>query len=124
MSTPIAVASALVAALFLGISSVAEHSTKRVKTRRALSPAILLDLVRKPLWLIAIATNIAGFAPQVVALDFGSIAVVEPFLVFDLVFAVLTARFLKKRAGIQFPGGERVGRSASHARDWAPPRSA
>ena len=37
MSTPIAVASALVAALFLGISSVAdERSTKRVKTRRAL----------------------------------------------------------------------------------------
>ena len=82
MSTSIAVAGALVAALFLGISSVAdERSTKRVKTRRALSPGILLDLVRQPLWLIAIATNIVGFALQVVALDFGSIAVVEPLLV-------------------------------------------
>jgi hypothetical protein len=35
MSTPSAVASALIAALFLGISSVAERSTKQVKTRRA-----------------------------------------------------------------------------------------
>jgi hypothetical protein len=107
MSTPIAVVSALVAALFLGTASVAdERSTKQVKTERTLSPRILLDLVRQPLWLIAMGANIVGFAFQVVALAFGSIAVVEPLLVFDLVFAVLIARFLRKRAGVQFPGGE------------------
>jgi hypothetical protein len=107
MSTPIAVASALVAALFLGAASVAdERSTKQVKTERTLSPRILVDLVRQPLWLIAMATNIVGFAFQVVALDFGSIAVVEPLLVFDLVFAVLISRILRKRAGVQYPGGK------------------
>ena len=89
----VAVATALVAALLLGISSVADQrSTKRVKTQRALSPAILLDLFRQPLWLMAIAANVAGFALQVVALSFGSLAVVQPLLVFDLVFAVLIVR--------------------------------
>jgi hypothetical protein len=71
-----------------------QRSTKRVKTEKALSPAILLDLAKQPLWLGAILTNIAAFALQVVALSFGSLAVVQPLLVFDLVFAVLIGRTL------------------------------
>jgi hypothetical protein len=91
----VAVITALVAALLFGISSVADQrSTKRVKTEKALSPAILLDLVKQPLWLGAIVTNVAAFALQVVALSFGSLAVVQPLLVFDLVFAVLIGRTL------------------------------
>ena len=91
----VAVVTALVAALLFGISSVADQrSTKRVKTEKALSPAILLDLVKQPLWLGAIVANVAAFALQVVALSFGSLAVVQPLLVFDLVFAVLIGRTL------------------------------
>ena len=91
----VAVVTAVVAALLFGISSVADQrSTKRVKTEKALSPAILLDLVKQPLWLGAILTNLAAFALQVVALSFGSLAVVQPLLVFDLVFAVLIGRTL------------------------------
>jgi len=108
LSTPIAVATALAAALVLGISSVADQrSTKRVKTERALSPAILADLVRQPLWLIAIAANVAGFALQVVALSFGSLAVVQPLLVFDLVFAVLIVRSVRWDARTLPPGTKR-----------------
>ena len=104
----VAVATALAGALFLGISSVADQrSTKRVKTERALSPAILLDLIRQPLWLIAIAANIVGFALQVVALSFGSLAVVQPLLVFDLVFAVLIARSVGWDASSLPPGTKR-----------------
>jgi hypothetical protein len=99
MSTPIAVVTALAAALVLGISSVADQrSTKRVETRRTLSPRILVDLARQPLWLAAIAANIVGFALQVVALDFGSLALVQPLLVCDLTFAVLIAWSLGRRA--------------------------
>jgi drug/metabolite transporter (DMT)-like permease len=99
LSTPIAVAAALVAALLLGISSVADQrSTKRVKSRRPLSPLILADLVRQPLWLTAIAANIAGFALQIVALDFGNLALVQPLLVCDLIFAVLISWDLGRRA--------------------------
>jgi len=55
LSTPIAVGTALAAALFLGISAFADQrSTKRVKTEKALSPRILLDLVRQPLWVAAV----------------------------------------------------------------------
>jgi hypothetical protein len=91
----VAVVTAVVAALLFGISSVADQrSTKRVKAEKALSPAILLDLVKQPLWLGAILTNLGAFALQVVALSFGSLAVVQPLLVFDLVFAVLIGRTL------------------------------
>ena len=108
MSAPIAVAPALAAALVFGISSVADQlSTKRVKTERALSPTILLDLVRQPLWLIAIVANLAGFALQVVALSIGSLAVVQPLLVFDLVFAVLISRFVGWDASMFPPGTKR-----------------
>jgi hypothetical protein len=102
------VATALAAALLFGVSSVADQrSTKRVKTERALSPTILLDLTRQPLWLIAIATNVAGFALQVVALSFGSLAVVQPLLVFDLVFAVVIVRFMGWDASMLPPGTKR-----------------
>jgi hypothetical protein len=110
VSTPIAVVTALAAALVLGISSVADQrSTKRVKPARSGSPRILLELVRQPLWLIAIGANLAGFALQVVALSFGSLALVQPLLVCDLVFAVLISRYLALRRGDQPPGGGRSG---------------
>ena len=110
MSTPIAVVAAVAAALVLGISSVADQrSTKRVKPARSGSPRILLELVRQPLWLLAIGANLAGFALQVVALDYGSLALVQPLLVCDLVFAVLISRYLAMRRGDLPPGGKRSG---------------
>jgi hypothetical protein len=109
MSSLIAVVAALGSALLLGISSVADQrSTKRVERRRVLSPRIFVDLVRQPLWLTALAANIAGFALQVVALDNGSIAVVQPILVCDLVFAVLILSFLGRRSALRRPGGRRM----------------
>ena len=108
MSSLIAVVAAVGAALLLGISSVADQrSTKRIERRRVLSPRIFADLVRQPLWLTALAANVAGFALQVVALDNGSIAVVQPILVCDLVFAVLILSFLGRRSALRRPGGRR-----------------
>lgn len=98
MSALIAVVAAVAAALVFGISAVAEQrSTKRVKQEPTLSPRLLLDLVRQPLWLTAIAANVAGFALQVVALKFGSLAVVQPILVCDLLFSVLISAYLRRR---------------------------
>jgi hypothetical protein len=108
VSTPIAVAAAVASALFLGISAVADQrSTKRVKNEKALSPRILLDLVRQPLWVAAVGANIVGFALQVVALSFGSLAVVQPLLVGDLIFAVLISRYLLRRSDTPRTGGSR-----------------
>ena len=108
MSTSAAVVTALAAALVFGISSVADQrSTKRVQSRPALSPRILFDLVRQPLWLTAIGANLVAFALQVVALDFGSLALVQPILVCDLVFAVLIAWYLARRGNMPLPGGRK-----------------
>jgi hypothetical protein len=99
LSTLIAVVTAIAAALAFGISSVADQrSTKRVKRRRALSPRILLDLVRQPLWVTAVATNVLGFVLQVVALSFGSLALVQPILVCDLIFAVAIVWIMRWRS--------------------------
>jgi hypothetical protein len=110
-STLIAVVAAVVSALFLGIASVADQrSTKRVQTRSAGSPRIFADLVRQPLWLAAILANVVGFVLQVVALSFGSLALVQPLLVGDLVWAVLISWYLRKRNNVQRPGGARADR--------------
>jgi drug/metabolite transporter (DMT)-like permease len=98
--TPVAIVTALAAAGVLGLSAaIDQRSTKKVKTREPLSPRLLLDLVRQPLWLIAIGANVVGFILQVVALAYGSLALVQPLLVCDLLFAVLIAWYLRQRAG-------------------------
>jgi hypothetical protein len=98
---------ALAGALFFGISAVADQlSTKKIQQHQALSPKIFVDLVRQPLWLAAIGTNIIGFVLQIVALSFGSLAIVQPLLVFDLVFAVVIARQLRQRSHTPGPGGK------------------
>jgi hypothetical protein len=104
LPAPVAVVTAVASALVLGISSIADQrSTKQVQTRRALSPRIIADLVHQPLWLIAIGANIAGFALQVVALAFGSLALVQPILALDLMFAVLILWYRGHRANLKFP---------------------
>jgi hypothetical protein len=96
-----AVVAALGSSLAYGITAVTEQlSTKRVKRRRALSPELLLDLIKQPLWLAGIAANVASFALQVVALRFGPLALVEPILVFDLIFAGLISAAMRKRADL------------------------
>jgi hypothetical protein len=108
MSGSGATATALASALVLGVSAVADQrSTKRVKERKGLSPAIFADLARQSLWLLSIVANVAGFALQVIALSLGSLALVQPILVFDLVFAVLIAWLLDRRAKVPHPGGRR-----------------
>ena len=84
--------------MVFGIASVADQrSTKRVKRRRALSPRIFVDLARQPLWLSSIGGTVIGFALQVLALRYGPLALVEPLLVCDLIFAVLINSYLRKR---------------------------
>jgi nitrate reductase NapE component len=98
-NTPAAIATAVIAAAVLGLSAaIDQRSTKKVKTREPLSPRLILDLAKEPLWLIAIGANVVGFILQVVALAYGSLALVQPLLVSDLLFAVLIAWYLRQRA--------------------------
>ena len=96
-NTPVAIVTAIAAAGVLGLSAaIDQRSTKKVKTREPLSPRLILDLVRQPLWLLAIGANVVGFILQVVALAYGSLALVQPLLVCDLLFAVLIAWVLRE----------------------------
>jgi len=102
----IAVVAAIGASLVFGIASVADQrSTKLVKRRRALSPRIFLDLMRQPLWLASIGGTVIGFALQVLALRYGPLALVEPLLVCDLIFAVLINSYLRMRFDPVLLGG-------------------
>jgi drug/metabolite transporter (DMT)-like permease len=94
----IAVFLTLAAAVFFGLSSVMEQrSTKQVPERGALSPRLLADLAGRPLWLAAITVNIVGSALQVLALHFGPLALVQPLIVCNLLFAVLIAALARHR---------------------------
>jgi drug/metabolite transporter (DMT)-like permease len=106
LSTPTAVAAGLGAALVFGISAVAEQrGTKLVRRRKALSPRIFLDLVRQPLWDASIGGILVGFTLQVVALNYGELALVEPLLVCDLIFAALINSYLRRRFDPVLLGG-------------------
>ena len=98
MSSLIAVLAALAGSLVFGVSSVAEQrGTLRVQRRPPLSPRLLLDLIRQPLWLVGISATLVGFTLQVVALNFGALALVEPILISDLIIASLIGNTLRHR---------------------------
>ncbi len=93
-----AVLLSLAAAVLFGLSSVLEQrSTKQVPKRGALSPRLLVDLIARPLWVTAIVVNITGNVLQVVALHFGALALVQPLLVCNLLFAVVIAVLARHR---------------------------
>jgi drug/metabolite transporter (DMT)-like permease len=98
LNSALAIVLGVTAALMFGVASVADqHSTKLVKRRKALSPKIFLDLMRKPLWLASVGGTLTGFALQVLALNFGPLALVEPLLACGLIFAVLINSYLRRR---------------------------
>ncbi len=85
-----AVAAALAAALSYGLSAILEQrSVRQVAERGVFAPRLLVDLARRPLWLASIAATIVGAGFQATALHFGPLALVQPILVCDLLFAVL-----------------------------------
>jgi drug/metabolite transporter (DMT)-like permease len=100
MSAVIAGCLGLVAATLFGAASVLEErSAKQVPHRAALSPRLLADLVRRPLFLASIGVNVVGCALQIVALHFGSLTLVQPLLVLSLLFAVVIASVAVRRRG-------------------------
>jgi drug/metabolite transporter (DMT)-like permease len=96
--TAVAILVTLAAAVLFAVSSVLEQrSTKKVPGHGAVSPRLLRDLARRPAWMVAISVQVAGNILQVVALHVGELALVQPLLVCDLLFAVLFAVLLRHR---------------------------
>jgi drug/metabolite transporter (DMT)-like permease len=100
----------LAAFLFAGSASLQQHAAQRDEYRRAATTraagrtaivGALLHLVRRlvhrRLWLIGWVTNLVGFAVQALALYFGSVALVQPLMVLQLLFALPMALAWRRR---------------------------
>lgn len=104
----IALASALAllaAALFAVAAAVQQRSAAAVPDDQAGGIRLFLALVRNPRWWAGTLADVGGFVAQAAALGLGSLLLVQPLLVTNLLFALpLGARW----------AGRRLGRS-----DWA-----
>ncbi len=98
-----AVTFALVAGFFTATSSVCQRlGTRHAETGGRFSVRLILDLLGQPLWLAGVGSMILGFVFQLVALDFGSLALVQPILATELLFvfgymAILGSRRVVRR---------------------------
>lgn len=94
----VAVPAAVAGAACMGLASAAQaRATKEVPVGKTLHPRLLLDLARRPLWLIGISATIAGLGLQLLALGFGPLMLVQPLLVTALPFAGGFAAWLEGR---------------------------
>lgn len=58
--------------------------------------------MRQPLWMVGIAVAFASYFFQALALAFGPLALVQPLVVTELVFAVpISARLQHQRLGVR-----------------------
>lgn len=84
---PKAVALAVVASFCTATSSVCQRmGASTAPTGESFNPKLLLYLVRKPIWLAGVASMVLGFVFQVLALHFGSLALVQPIFGSELLF--------------------------------------
>jgi hypothetical protein len=94
----VAVLVAIAGAITFGASDVIEQrATHRVAKRPPLDLRLFADLAVNRLWLIGIAVDISASAMQAIALHFGPLALVQPILVLDLLFAVVITAALTRR---------------------------
>lgn len=89
MSRLVAYATALIAALTFAISAVLQQrSARQVPQDESMRPAMVLDLLRRKAWLAGVGSMVLAYVFQAVALGFGPVAVVEPIVASELIFAV------------------------------------
>ncbi|MGY1711883.1 DMT family transporter [Geodermatophilus sp. SYSU D00758] len=136
--TGLAAALALLAALLFAVASaVQQRSAAGVPDERARGPALLLCLVRRPLWWAGTLSDTAGYAAQAAALGLGSLLLVQPLLVTTVLFALpLSARWSGRRlhrsdrawaavlalalAAFVVTGEPTAGAARAGVREWTP----
>jgi drug/metabolite transporter (DMT)-like permease len=84
-----AIALALLAGLsYAGASVLQQRAASEQPPELSLRPALLLALVRRPVWLIGIALDIGAYGFEAGALASGTVVTVAPLLVSGLLFAL------------------------------------
>jgi drug/metabolite transporter (DMT)-like permease len=99
----LAIVLALCAAVLLALGFVIQqHAASAAPPDERLSFRILLDLVRRPMWLAGIAAMVGGQVLAGVALDLGSLPLVEPLLAANLLFALpMAATWTRQRLDLR-----------------------
>ncbi|HEY0396865.1 MAG TPA: hypothetical protein VGF00_00665, partial [Acidimicrobiia bacterium] len=83
MSSRVAVATALslATALFYAISNVLELlEAEKVPDEYAMKPGLLMRLIKRPRWLIGLASDFGGYICHAAALGLAAVVFVEPIL--------------------------------------------
>lgn len=103
----VAVGAAVMAAVFFALAAVLQQrAAQREPAENSLRPRLILDLARRPAWVAGVATAVGAYALQALALSFGPLALVQPIVTADLLFALLIAvRLYGGRVGRQEVGG-------------------
>jgi len=102
-----AVPLALLAALLFAVGIVFQQKAGMAESDEvARTPSFLLRLLRKPVWLFGVASDLLGFVVQAAALGIGRLVIVQPLLITSIVFALpLGARFTGQHVGRREVGG-------------------
>jgi drug/metabolite transporter (DMT)-like permease len=103
-TVPLALLAAFLFATAAALQQRAAHSASSDRTSEARWLPVLglvHKLVRDRVWLLGWVTNLGGFVAQAAALYTGSIAVVQPLLVTQLVFAFPLATMRQSRAPLK-----------------------
>ena len=95
----IAAFAALAAAGTFGVAAALQHQQAGQAARnRKLSPRLLSDVARRPLWLAGLALAAVAYGLQALALAYGPLTLVAPIVAADLIFALpLAAHWSRRR---------------------------
>jgi drug/metabolite transporter (DMT)-like permease len=93
----VAIALAFAAAFLFALGLVLQEKGASKLPTEAVGVGFLVKLVGDRVWLLGLAAQGAGFVAQAVALGIGSLVVVQPILVFTIVFALPLGRVLEGR---------------------------
>lgn len=89
---------AIVAALMFSLGTVLQQKVAaEVPDEDAMKANLLLQLAKRPIWVVGIAVDGLGFVCQAAALYFGKLVVVQPLLATSVVFALPLGRLIIKR---------------------------
>ena len=91
---PLAVALAITAAASFAVANVVQQRVAaKLGSEAAFDSAVLLRLIRRPLWLAGLVAVIFSLSLQATALSLGRLVIIEPVLASSLLFALaLSAR--------------------------------
>ncbi|KUN89687.1 hypothetical protein AQJ66_03535 [Streptomyces bungoensis] len=89
---------ALLAALSNALATVLQRrAAQSVPQSRGFRPGLILDLLRRPVWVAGMATVIVAGLCQAVALATGPISLVQPLFILELPLALMLAPVLRRR---------------------------